>query len=223
MKIAANWTTANRLILRGVLTCGFSFLLRSSEFLSRGGAGWDNGKVLRGKDFALKCDGRALGRGEYHLANELAVFLRSSKADQYNEGAQLVHHIAGPDCLDLCCVRAVRDIALCMPERFEEEAALPLFRWEGGEAVTRNEIRKLLGDAAVMHGVPYEVLGLHSLRSGGASALYQASGGNIGLVKRLGRWQSEAFEGYIWEDRELTRGLASAMIRAPWHVHAASY
>ena len=47
-------------------------------------------------------------------------------------------------------------------------------------------------------------------------------GGNIALVKRLGRWASDAFEGYIWEDRELTKGLSSKMIAAPWHVHGAA-
>ncbi len=52
--------------------------------------------------------------------------------------------------------------------------------------------------------------------------MYHATGGNKNVVKRLGRWASEAFEGYLWEDRTLTRGLASAMLRAPWHVHGAT-
>ena len=68
-------------------------------------------------------------------------------------------------------------------------------------------------------GLPAEALNTHSLRAGGASALFHATGGNIPVVKRLGRWASEAFEGYLWEDHTLTRGLAGAMLAAPWHVH----
>ena len=52
--------------------------------------------------------------------------------------------------------------------------------------------------------------------------MFQATGGNIALVKRLGRWASDAFEGYIWEDRELTKGLSSKMVAAPRHVHGAA-
>ena len=67
--------------------------------------------------------------------------------------------------------------------------------------------------------VDWVALTPHSLRVGGASALYHATGGNAPVVKRLGRWASEAYEGYIWEDRTLTKGLAGAMLAAPWHVH----
>ena len=87
--------------------------------------------------------------------------------------------------------------------------------------MTRDQIRRLLAQAAESLGVPPEAIGIHSLRSGGASAVYAASGGNKDLTKRIGRWASDAFVGYVWEDSELTRGLADAMIRAPWHVHQA--
>ena len=56
-------------------------------------------------------------------------------------------------------------------------------------------------------GIPESEVGVHSLRSGGASALNHASGGNKAFVQRLGRWASEAFQGYIWEDRTLTVSL----------------
>ena len=112
---------------------------------------------------------------------------------------------------------------MLFPERLTEESHLPFFRWESGEAVTRDEVRRMLGSAALQQGMPAEILGTHSLRSGGASALYHATGGNTSVVKRLGRWASEAFEGYLWEDRTLTKGLTTAMIRAPWHVHQATY
>jgi len=209
--------------LRGVLCTGFAFMLRSSEFLSRGSAGWDWGKILRGCDLSFKENGIPLQPHEVSRATEVTVFLRQAKADQYNEGQVLTHHLADQSVLDLCVVRALRDMALLFPERLTTEAHLPFFRWSGGDAVTRDEVRKPMATAALRHGMPANVLTVHSLRAGGVSALYHATGGNINVVKRLGRWASEAFEGYLWEDRTLTKGLTTAMIAAPWHVHSAAY
>ena len=93
-------------------------------------------------------------------------------------------------------------------------------RWESGEAVTQGELRRILGQAGVAMGIPWESVGTHSLRFGGASAIFQCSGGNSALVKRLGRWSSDVYEGYVWEDRLLTKGLSSQMITAPWAVNA---
>ena len=121
--------------------------------------------------------------------------------------------------MDLCVVRAFRDVVMLLPERLTTEAHLPFFRWEDGSPVTRTEVEDLLGTAALQEGMPADTLNTHSLRVGGASALYHATGGNAPVVKRLGRWASEAYEGYLWEDRTLTRGLLGAMLRAPWHVH----
>ena len=72
-------------------------------------------------------------------------------------------------------------------------------------------------------GIPADATGMHSLRCGGASVIYNATGGKVTLVKRLGRWASDAFEGYIWEDCQLTRGLASSTLSAPWSVHSATW
>ena len=58
---------------------------------------------------------------------------------------------------------------------------------------------------------------------GGATAVYQASQGNKDLVQRLGRWASDAFQGYVWEDPELTRGLLTRMLKAPWSPHMAAF
>ena len=149
LRLAEKWTPLNRIILRALLCTGFSFMLRSSEFLSRGGAGWDLGKVLRPRDIELRCDGRRLEEGEYQLANEVSIFLRQSKSDQYNEGCVLTHHAASNNNIDLCVVRALRDLAMAAPQRWREERDLPLSRWEDGTPVTRTQIRGLLAQAGV--------------------------------------------------------------------------
>ena len=50
----------------------------------------------------------------------------------------------------------------------------------------------------------------HSLRVGGASALYHAVG-DIEIVKRCGRWKSSAFHAYLWDSAEQAKGLAQKM------------
>ena len=202
--------------MRAALSTGFSFMLRCSEYLSRGAAGFHTTKVLRGVDVQLRRDGVTLAPEDYASANEVSVYLRESKADQFNRGALIVHHaVEDPEHFDLCPVRAVRNLFALFHERAREESHMPLFRWESGEAVTRYEVRGILGRAGEVLGVPWDATGTHSLRIGGTSALYHWSGGNGPLVKRLGRWASEAFEGYVWETEGLTRGVAWGMLGAP--------
>ena len=64
--------------------------------------------------------------------------------------------------------------------------------------------------AAIAIGVPPGRMGSHSLRIGGATAMYHVSG-DLQAVRRFGRWASDAFHGYLWESHEQTLGLASKM------------
>jgi len=59
-------------------------------------------------------------------------------------------------------------------------------------------------------GLPAQRFMSHSLRIGGESALYHATG-DIEIVKRFGRWSSGAFHGYLWESEEQFKGLAQKM------------
>lgn len=92
-------------------------------------------------------------------------------------------------------------------------------RWASGEAVSRHELRDILRQAAVAHGMPADTVVTQYLRIAGASALFRCSGGNAALTKRLGRWSSEAYEGYVWEDRQLAAGISGRILAAPWSVH----
>ena len=96
-------------------------------------------------------------------------------------------------------------------------------RWADGEPVSREILRKLLGDAAEDQGIPRANTGTHSLRVAGATAIYAATDGNKDMVQRLGRWSSDCFQGYLWGDRTLTCGLATKMLRAPWSPHMGAF
>ena len=56
-------------------------------------------------------------------------------------------------------------------------------------------------------------MGTHSLRFGGASALWAAYQDSA-VVKRWGRWATEAFHGYLLEARDNAQGVTTAMDEA---------
>ena len=72
----------------------------------------------------------------------------------------------------------------------------PLFRWSAGQSLKRTEVQSFLQQAARGVGLPPERFMSHSLRIGGATALYQSSG-EIEVVKRMGRWSSSAVQRYL--------------------------
>ncbi|EGZ10532.1 hypothetical protein PHYSODRAFT_453866, partial [Phytophthora sojae] len=61
--------------------------------------------------------------------------------------------------------------------------------------------------AAVAADEPPQHFGTHSLRSGGASALFAAGVDSI-AVKQFGRWRSDAFERYIRLNNHQTSTMA---------------
>ena len=58
------------------------------------------------------------------------------------------------------------------------------------------------------------------MRVGGATALRGGTQGNATLVRRLGRWASDAVHSYLWDLPVLTEGTTEAMVNAdtavPW-------
>ena len=117
-------------------------------------------------------------------------------------------------------VEAMELLAGWCPERFRggPEAGLPLLRWEDGTMVDRLDILAALGEAAEAVGLPAERFKPHSLRIGGASALYHATG-EIETVKRYGRWSSGAFHRYLWDADEQHRDLATRMAEDVATIH----
>ena len=88
----------------------------------------------------------------------------------------------------------------------------PLFRFANGETMSREEVTQLVRIAVREDDLLEEAGASHSLRIGGACAFY-ATFQSVELVKRFGRWKSDAFHGYLWESHEPQRGLAEGMVK----------
>ena len=118
-------------------------------------------------------------------------------------------------------VRAWRDYERHFPQRLAgSESRLPLARYADGSYIRRETVQARLAVAAAACGVDRSKMGSHSLRIGGATALYHVTG-DLQVVRRFGRWSSDAFHAYLWESHEQMKGLAGRMqedrseLRAP--------
>ena len=141
-------------------------------------------------------------------ADEVVCTIRGSKTDQLNRGEVRNHfRTSNPE---FCVVEACAEVERHNPRAFKEEGELPICRWPDGSPVLRSDIAAVLVQAAKEEGVDAKDIGTHSLRFGGASALYAAFK-DTGLVQRWGRWASQAFHGYIWEARDAAQGVAEQM------------
>ena len=119
-------------------------------------------------------------------------------------------------------VAALAELRRWFPRRFGlgAEAGMPLFRWSNGKLVKREELQKLLERCAEAVGLPAKRFRPHSLRigGGGASAMLHATK-RFDLVKRFGRWSSDAVHVYLHDSAEQSLGLATLMARDRSAVH----
>ena len=191
-------------ILWMTLNLAFFFLLRAGEYCKPGEVDLD--RVLRGVDVSQQNQGKWARHG---TATETVVHFRKQKSDQVAFGMNRTQYETK---LPLCVVDAVERVRGLMPERFDggAQAHLPLCRWSHGAMVRREEVQNVLQKAGAGVGLPPDRFKTHSLRIGGASALYHATG-EIEVVKRYGRWTSGAFHGYLWDSAEQYRTVAKKM------------
>ncbi|CAL1171126.1 unnamed protein product [Cladocopium goreaui] len=100
----------------------------------------------------------------------------------------------------------------------KDQALRPLFRWGSGMTLKRTEVQYLLQKAATAEGLPADRFLSHSLRIGGASALYQVTA-DVELVKRMGRWSSSAVQRYLHDGGRVLKELSGRMARVDQRVH----
>lgn len=199
----------NAAVLHAAVLFGFFFLCRAGEYLKSGPAsGWE----IRGMDVKLSVDCGA---------RRADVQFRKTKADQQAFGCtRTQYEVEAAEAHEVCVVQALFWLKEWAPARFGKgsEAALPLFRWQSNRQVKREQVQATLQRAAEAVGLPKERFKSHSLRIGGASALLHATR-EFDLVKRFGRWSSDAVHSYLHESAEQYVGLATKMARDRSSVH----
>ena len=108
-------------------------------------------------------------------------------------------------------MQAMRDFERHFPERLRgTERENPIFRYQGGGWIRREHIQHYLELAAVALNIDPLRMGSHSLRIGGATSMYHGVK-DLSRVQRFGRWTSNCFHDYLWENHEGVRNLARRM------------
>ena len=200
-----------RMAHAAVVTAWF-FMLRAREFSDSSGV--DQEMIVRGQDIPLT----TRGRPDENDPQEATLQFRKTKADQ--EAFGTCKTMLKTEVEFVCVVTALHRLREVAPRRFGRgpESHMPLFRWASGPVIKRLEVQNLLQRAARALGLPAERFQSHSLRIGGASALYQVTG-EIEVVKRTGRWTSSAVQRYLHDPGDVLSGLARKMANVDQHVH----
>ena len=205
-------TCANDAVPWAGLMLAFFFLMRVGEYAHSGH--WDRKKVLTPSDLKGQLEGQPVV--EYRRADEVLLRFKSSKADlQEGAGATRNHYRTHER---LCPVEALELLQKHLGHRMTREPHEPLLRWEDGSPLTRDHIQAILERGAVAVDLPPDRFRSHSLRIGGATALYHVYH-DVEIIKRCGRWSSSAFQGYLWEANETARGVAARMARDETTLH----
>ena len=171
---------------------GWFFMLRASEYLPPQELSGAPPRVLKRRDLEFFGDNGV--RCSVWEATVVVLQLREAKNDQFSRGQVRTHHLTGSP---ICPVLSLRDHARFNPHWIRDPAS-PVFACKG-KGITREDISALLRVCSVALGYPPELVGSHSLRKGGATALFAATG-NMELVKRFGGWKSDAVHAYLYSD-----------------------
>ena len=194
----------NPMRLRAGILCAFFYCLRISELLA-----------LAWRDIKFADDAPN--------TTALSILIRSSKTDQEKMGVARMLRANGTS---LCPVWATpKYSSLCDHSATSTKPLSP--------STFRSRLVEVMNRAAVSNNIPSAVVNTHSLRAGGATALFSAGVDWI-TIQRCGRWKSLASHDYIRHDfsgfvdlgRKIaaTRGLNKHLVGvAPHHSRTSQH
>ncbi|CAK0834605.1 unnamed protein product, partial [Prorocentrum cordatum] len=195
-------------VIWAAIVMAFFFLLRASEYLLQDGRSWSFERVLHGEDVEPRRAGKRVPN--FRDADEMVIYIKGSKTDQLNVGTVRNHYRAGTS---LCPIAAMERLQAHHPQRIKgAEERLPIFPWASGTPIRRGEVQHFLTVAGLAAGLSREEIGSRSLRIGGATAMYHVTE-DLSRVRRFGRWQSDAFHGYLWGSHVPMKGVSSKMAK----------
>ena len=104
------------------------------------------------------------------------------------------------------------------PDSKEEKRGYRCSDGRTAQCLKRLEVQEILQRAARAEGLPADRFLSHSLRIGGASALFQVSA-DVELVKRMGRWSSAAVQRYLHDGGHVLKQLSTKMANVDQRIH----
>ena len=185
-------------------------MLRASEYLPPPDPTQASRRVIRGCDLTFYQEGVTTTLSQ---ASSVSVQLRESKTDQFQRGQIRTHHCTGEE---ICPIKALQAHGRENPGWLNDPGAV-VFQYQG-VGITRERVSELLRLAAVAEGFPAHLMGSHSLRKGGVTAMLSCTD-DIEQVKRFGGWKSDAVHAYLYSDHAACPDRAKAMLRSTPVLH----
>ena len=156
--------------------------------------------LMRGRE--LGCDGRFdsnldLARGDISTisADRFAFFMRPAKNMRHRRGKTVPLVVGGGGMFIDACVEVQRMLEFD-PTPPTQASYTPMFRKPDGSAFTTDDIRAIVRQLAVAINEDPLMFGAHSLRIGGATALF-AAGADPLHIRTMGRWSSDCYRLYV--------------------------
>jgi integrase len=169
----------NHIMLWAALCTAFFGFCRPGEITAPSHAAFDPNVHLLFEDLSVDDPGNP---------QLITLRIKQSKTDQLRTGADITLARTGQD---TCPVAAI--LAYLAVRRGHSG---PLFRFEDGKFLTQPSLIKHMREALSQLGINPQIYSGHSLRIG-AATLAAANGVQDSTTKALGRWKSNAFQGYI--------------------------
>jgi hypothetical protein len=196
------------------------FAMRSCEYLHTSGEESKRTKIIRLKNITFKKGSSILHHSDQRLYESDLVRIQFEY--QKNDKRDVRIHMFRSGDETLCPVIAWANTVKrvrAIPES-SDNSPVCLFSDDKGNisnitaAYVRSRLRAtvtLIGEDKL--GFTKDDIGLHSIRSGGAMAMF-LSGTSVIIIQRVGRWSSEAFLEYIREQVEsFTLEVSSNMLK----------
>jgi hypothetical protein len=181
------------------VTLAWHALLRSSEYVPSSSGKFDPAVQLCVKDVEFF--------PTFRSPTHMVISVKASKTDPFRNG-QIV--VVGATGTELCAVSALQQMLFLGGKRSPNA---PLFIRSDGIPLCRNRIQRAVQDMAILTGAHKSDYGTHSLRRGGATALYNA-GFSRDFIQLMGKWRSDAFKLYISQLVSSLLGISGQMQRS---------
>ena len=176
---------------------GWVFMLRMGEFLdAKNPLTPDGRRPVLISDIDPLCDGKSTRWGKH--VDEVMVHISGSQTDWLNQGCVWSHIrlATGSANQDICAARAIADLFTMFPAKFSKNRDAPLATWRNGGAIRPGHVTAKLRSAVTKNGENPSAYSIHSLRAGGATALYRETK-EIALAARFGRWKTGSISAYL--------------------------
>jgi hypothetical protein len=175
----SNPTHAN---LRAALAVALQGLLRASEFTDQ------SHKPTR--ETLMRCD-------VSELTSLRMVIMMSPCKNMHHLGGKTCPLVIGAGGAHVCAVTELANLLRVDPTPDGQAKVTPLFRDPStGRPLQYQQINQLVKRLMAAVGEPEEQFSAHSLRIGGATALF-AAGANETVIRTMGRWSSDMHRLYV--------------------------